>query len=240
MSQNKTIVPGINYNDLDKEGAQDHFYDSLYSSTSSNEGHTIIGGGNVMNMQKSANQPISSVNLMSPIKNNGRTLIMKERVIVGVMFSISRGLLGEIFPVYLGKNIIGQTDNCDIVLKENTVSAVHAIIHTRKNENGIEATITDFDSQFGTILNGNDAKYDTLPVRENDILIIGQHYKFILKLFDTDKYDLFEDVNFGDSMVIDTASSLSSYSNDSQINANSDFYSPSARKSNDSSRTIIG
>ena len=103
MSQNKTIVPGINYNDLDKEGAQDPFYDSLYSSTSSNEGHTIIGGGNVMNMQKSANQPISSVNLMSPIKNNGRTLIMKERVIVGVMFSISRGLLGEIFPVYLAQ-----------------------------------------------------------------------------------------------------------------------------------------
>lgn len=238
MSQNKTIVPGVDFDNLNKEGAADSFYESLYSRTSANDNHTFIGSGELINLQAESipSTPVSN-SQKHIISENCRTLKIKERVIVGVLFSISKGLLGEIIPIYLGKNIIGKNENCDVVLSENTVSAEHAIIHTRKNENGIEATITDFNSMYGTIVNDADARYDTLPIHENDVITIGQHYRFIIKLFETEKYDLYEDAEFEDSSEAHSSTAFTTSSN-AQDNPGADFYSPSSRN-NDSSRTVI-
>lgn len=237
MSQNKTIVPGVDFENLNKEGVADSFYESLYSRTSANDNHTFIGSGELIS-PKTEHIPSKPVG-NSPkqtISESSRTLRIKERVIVGVLFSISKGLFGEIFPIYLGRNIIGKNENCDIVLSENTVSEEHAIIHTRKSENGIETTITDFNSMYGTIVNDADARYDTLPVYENDVITIGQHYRFVIKLFATEKYNLYEDVEFEDSSI--SHSSTEFITSNNIHDSETDFYSPPSRN-NDSSRTVI-
>lgn len=236
MSQNKTIVPGVDFEKLSRDGVADSFYESLYSRTSANDNHTFIGGGELIG-QKVDTHPSSSILPKQTISEKCRTLIIKERVIVGILFSISKGLLGEILPIYLGKNIVGKKKNCDIVLSEATVSDEHAIIHTRKIENGIETTITDFNSMYGTLVNEADARYDTLPVHENDIITIGQHYRFIIKLFETEKNNLYEDAEFED-LSVDQPSAGIEMSSSSNDNSEIDFYTPSS-KNNDSSRTVI-
>ena len=239
MSQNKTIVPGVDFDKLNKEGVADSFYESLYSRTSANDNHTFIGSSELINQHAEtiSSAPVSN-SQKHTISENYRTLKIKERVIVGVLFSISKGLLGEIIPIYLGKNIIGKNENCDIVLSENTVSAEHAIIHTRKNENWIEATITDFNSMYGTIVNDVDARYDTLPIHENDVITIGQHYRFIIKLFEAEGYNLYEDAEFEDSSEGLPSTTATCKPSTTQDNSEADFYSPSSRN-NDSSRTVI-
>lgn len=238
MSQNKTIVPGVDFESLNKEGAADSFYDSLYSRTSANNNHTFIGSGELISQLSETPSPTSdSHSPQKTISENCRILKIKERVIVGILFSISKGLLGEIHPIYLGKNIIGKNNNCDIILSENTVSDEHAIIHTRKSEIGIEATITDFNSTYGTIVNNADARYDTLKIHENDVVTIGHHYRFIIKLFETEKYHLYEDADFVDTSATHSSSNFIT-SNNTPDNSEADFYSPSSTN-NDSSRTVI-
>ena len=127
MSQNKTIVPGVDY-DNHNDSQDDFAYGGLYSRSGDESQRTYVPG---VRQQPASVLPNNSVVSNSPIlhnqRENNRQIVMQERVVVGVMFSISRGLLGEMFPVYLGKNIIGQTPICDIPLKEKTVSPEHAI-----------------------------------------------------------------------------------------------------------------
>lgn len=233
MSQNKTIVPGVDY-DNHNESQDDFSYGGLYSRSGDESQRTYVPG---VRQQPSSGLPNNSVVSNSPIlhnhRENNRQIVMQERVVVGVMFSISRGLLGEMFPVYLGKNIIGQTPICDIPLKEKTVSPEHAILHTRKTETSLEASITDFNSTFGTQVNETDARYETIPIKENDIITIGSHYQFVIKFFEMEKCGLTENLDFEDP------SSDNSLGEDNNVtSADIDFYKPT-REEGDSSRTVI-
>ena len=238
MSQNKTIIPGVDASNLQKEGAADTFYDALYSRTSADNNRTCIGGGEMMGVPQNA--PLSGfVNSVAKpnAMENIRTIKVKERVVVGVLFSISKGLFGEIFPIYLGKNIIGKSAHCDMVLGENTVSEQHAILYTRKRETGMEVSITDFDSMCGTLVNNNDARYETLPVHENDVITIGRHYRCIIKLFETERYGLCEDPEF-EHLAPTPPTPEQAATGDTQYKPADDFYQPSAN-SDKSSRTVI-
>ncbi|MGM9869125.1 MAG: FHA domain-containing protein [Sodaliphilus sp.] len=239
MSQNKTIVPGMNLNSINKDAAADTFYDELYSrSATPDNNRTCIGGGELIN--EPTNAPLSSFvsDAQRPaFAEHARFFKMKERVVVGVLFSISKGLLGEIFPIYLGKNIIGKNENSDIVLAENTVSPEHAILHTRKTDAGLKTTITDFNSMYGTIVNQEDARFETLTLHENDVITIGHHYKFIIKFFETEKYNLAEDPDFQHEPT-QAPAAPGRAENPAQETVEQDFYSPSP-KDNDSSRTVL-
>ena len=232
MSQNKTIVPGVDY-DNHNDSQDDLVYGGLYSRSGDDSQRTYVPG---MRQQPSSVLPNNSVVSNSPIlhnqRENNRQIVMQERVVVGVLFSISRGLLGELFPVYLGKNIIGLTPNCDISLKEKTVSPEHAILHTRKTETGLEASITDFNSTFGTQVNETDARYETIPVKENDIITIGSHYQFVIKFFDMEKCGLAENLDFEDP----SSENIGEFNN--ITSADVDFYRPT-KEEGDSSRTVI-
>lgn len=232
MSQNKTIVPGVNYNNYDT-GDADSVYGSLYSRSEDDNQRTFVPGVNKQPLPTPAKgSVISNIPQIASPQINGRKIVFQERVVVGVLFSISRDLLGEIFPLYLGKNIIGQSVNCDIILNENNVSNEHAILHIKKNGNNYESSITDYNSTYGTRVNEIDARYDTVPVKENDILVIGNHYKFIVKLFEVERYGLTEEEDFEDS----NSNSISQGLEDA---ANVDFYKPSSKENGDSSRTVI-
>lgn len=225
MSQNKTIVPGVDYTNLGD--ADQSIYGDLYSRTSNSSEHTFVPG-----MQEAAppvpaaaGTPMQSV---QPQQEGGRLLTMQERVVVGTLFSISKTLLGELFPLYLGKNIIGTAPTCDVMLSEGSVSEGHAILYIRKVGDGYEATITDFNSANGTKVNDSDVRFETLPVKENDVIAIGSHYKFLVKFFCMDRYGLDEDPDFD---------ATGQQMNTSGTSAEG-FYSPSAN--NDNNRTVIG
>lgn len=231
MSQNKTIVPGVDYSNNGSQDGSD--YGNLYSRSGDESQRTYVPG---VKQQPTSSLPVNSVvsssSAMQNQHGNIRQIVMQERVVVGALFSISRGLLGELFPIYLGKNIIGQTVNCDISLREKTVSTEHAILHTRKTEVGFDANITDFNSTYGTQVNDTDARFETIPVKENDIITVGRHYQFIVKFFDMEKYGLTEDSDFEDlsSNIIGEINNV--------ISTDVDFYKPT-RVEEDSSRTVI-
>lgn len=233
MSQNKTIVPGVDY-DNQNDRQDDLVYEGLYSRSGDESQRTYVPG---VRQHPSSVMQNKSVVSNSPVlhnqRENNRQIAMQERVVVGVLFSISRGLLGELFPVYLGKNIIGRTPICDIPLKEKTVSPEHAILHTRKTESGLEANITDFNSTFGTQINEIDARYETIPVKENDIITIGSHYQFVIKFFDMEKCGLAENLDFEEPS---SDNSIGDYNH--VTSADVDFYRPT-REEKDSSRTVI-
>ena len=237
MSQNKTIVPGVDYDNVNTN-IDESFYAGLYSKSDAvGSQKTYIPGMGEEPIVSSVQNNSQSKDLHG---NNGiigetRMISLQNRVVVGVLFSVSKGLLGEIFPLYLGRNLIGKSNNCDVCLHENTVSSEHAILYIRKNNGGTvshyDITLTDYNSQYGSTVNDEDGRYETLSVKENDILTIGRHYKFIIKIFDVDENVFREDEEFEDS----------NESGGIQLGQgviDNDFYAPSNNQGN-STKTVI-
>lgn len=247
MSQNKTIVPGVDYDNLGKTDNYNEAFNDLYSRSESDDNRTYIPG--MAPRQSQPEMSSGAVGAMSAPAGvqtdsaNSRQLSLQNRVVVGVLFSISHGLLGEMFPLYLGRNLVGYTENCDVRLLENTVSSEHALIYIRKEESpaGYNITITDYNSTYGTLVNNLDGRYETLQVKENDVITIGKHYNLLVKMFDTDKAGLQEVAEF-DAMASEQPSAAIQ-SADSPVyesNVSNDFYTPSAKNDDpSSSRTVI-
>lgn len=182
---------------------------------------------------------------------DGRTVAMQERVVAGVLFSISNGILGEIFPVYLGRNLIGTGSDCDIRLNEATVSAEHAVLFARGDNypDEVPMTLTDYGSMYGTSVNDNDCRYESLMLRDGDVLSVGRHYKLLLKTFDVGRAGLSEDPEFermsgaspaGEAYAAGGSSNDGGYGNDANggmTGGGNDFYAPSGDAG---SRTVIG
>lgn len=234
MSQNKTIIPESDF-DFHRPTYTDLNSNSdFYRPTGAITNSTVISGMNAEATPPPLPQQVTSKNTMSPNTPQGRYIPLEERVIIGVLFSISKGLLGEIFPIYLGRNIIGSSSSCDIRLNERTVSGEHVVLHARCDEYPGEChlSVTDYGSAHGTTVNQKDCRYETLTIRDGDVLTIGRHYRLSVKLFDVTKSGLFEDTDFED---IDSTINVSA--NDYQ--SAQDFYSPSQYGSNDN-RTVIG
>lgn len=238
MSQNKTIVPGVDYENLSNTELDDSLYGSLYSRSEESDNRTYIPDvSKPLGELRQEVMPQREPSLGQTEEN--RQVSLQNRVVVGVLFSISRGLLGEIYPLYLGRNVIGQTANCDICLKERSVSSEHAILYIRKEGNPVQLnmTITDYNSTYGTTVNEMDARYETLPVNENDVLTIGKHYQFLVKVFDVEKARLAEDVGF-EEIAENSMGTGYTYEDTTNQNVSNDFYTPTQNKDN-SSRTVL-
>lgn len=238
MSQNKTIVPGVDYENLDNTELDDSLYGSLYSRSEASDNHTYIP--DVLKPLGGLGQEVMPQREPSLGQADGnRQVSLQNRVVVGVLFSISHGLLGEIFPLYLGRNVIGQTVNCDICLKEKSVSSEHAILYIRKDGNPaqLNMTITDYNSTYGTTVNEMDARYETLPINENDVLTIGKHYQFLVKVFDVENARLTEDMGF-EELTDNSMGTGYPYEEAANQNVSNDFYTPTQNKDN-SSRTVL-
>lgn len=227
MSQQKTIVPDVDYDAL----PTGDWYGDLYTRT--NSGKTIPPEHSYD--QRTPVPSDAKMPMQQPAQGQ-RVLVMQERVLVGVLYSISRGIIGEIFPLYLGRNIIGMSEKCDVRLQETTVSPEHAILHVKKHESeGVvhyEATVTDFNSMYGTAVNGVDGRYDSLDVNDGDVMSVGAHYKFLVRFFDKMNAPMEEDADFTDSAPQAVGIMPTDYSGSS-------FYTPSQSKEQDPSRTVI-
>lgn len=178
MSQNRTIIPGVDYSQYEDDA--DQFYSR---SNKANTNRTYVP-----DMYREMSRELEEDNPDTSFQRNE-----EERMIAGVLFSISRKPSGEVFPIYLGRNSIGSDDACDVCLKEETVSPNHALLLIRSLEKGdtdYTVTLTDFRSYYGTKV-GTTVLNDERQVCSNhDILTIGENYQLMLCLFDVKKYNL--------------------------------------------------
>lgn len=117
--------------------------------------------------------------------NNGKP-------IRGFLYSISRGVVGEYWPLHQGKNTIGSSPKCDICLSEATVSEEHASLTIRilENQEKTIASLKDTDSTNGTKINGEDVDFDANKCKNGDIIRFGSSYECLLILIDTKEMGL--------------------------------------------------
>ena len=118
--------------------------------------------------------------------------------VVGFLYTISRGGVTEYWPIHVGANIIGRSSDCDIMLEEASVSERHAQINVRqmKVSKKLIANIQDIGSKNGMFLNEEELDYETHTCQNGDIVTIGNAYKMLLILIDSEAYGLKPSDNF--------------------------------------------
>ena len=109
--------------------------------------------------------------------------------IVGFLYSISRRGETEYWPLHIGKNTVGRSNDNDIVLLENSISFSHADICINQTNNGLKASIYDKGSKKGTMVNGEELAFDRYECRNGDIIEIG-NYQLYLIIIDSDEIGL--------------------------------------------------
>lgn len=120
---------------------------------------------------------------------------LQERQIVGILYSISGNEFGELFPVYAGRNTIGNSPSCDIFLPEESVAPEHALLLMRriKLEDGTvhtSSSITDNNSESGTWVDGESVGFDRVLLSDHSVLQFGSHYRLLFVELDPEAYGL--------------------------------------------------
>lgn len=168
----------IDRNDLMRNNSEGGMYGP--SVNSANIKRTYIAG------LKPNGEVSSSAQDENTSKKEDRRIVeihLQERPLAGVLYSVSGGNLGEIFPVYAGRNTIGGAPESDIYLSECSVSSNHAVLLVRiLSENGtpvVKMSITDYDSEYGTYVCGNRMGFDKEPLYGNELIQIGGAYQFL-------------------------------------------------------------
>lgn len=112
--------------------------------------------------------------------------------VVGFLYSISRKGIGEYWPLHLGTNTIGRSEDNDICLKEMSVSNKHATLSIKqmKSTHKLIASIRDTGSKTGMYLNDEELDYENHTCKANDIITVGANYKLLLILIDAEEYGL--------------------------------------------------
>lgn len=175
MSQNKTVVPGMDGNSY----GGGYSASPQESSYSTNSKGTIVSG---MNLDVETNSVHSG----------------SSKPVVGFLYSISRQGIGEYWPLHQGENTIGSSSLCNICLQEGTVSHEHAVIVVRKMKNPEKtiASILDGKSTNGTMLNGESLGFSAVECFNGDIITIGENYELVLLLIDVKSLGLKVAENF--------------------------------------------
>ena len=147
MSQNKTVVPGMESGGFYGKDQTTEFYSRSTNARGMSKGTVVPGMENSRgNVGTSRPQSFSSQQRQNK----------PGKPVFGFLYSISRQGIGEYWPLYLGQNVIGSSPKCDICLREGTVSNEHAVIVVRnmKNPEKTIASISDARSTNGTMING--------------------------------------------------------------------------------------
>lgn len=199
MSQNKTVIQGL-------EPADNNFGSSPMGGNQSfyTRGNRPAARGTVVPgmMEAQANQPSQPEAVSSP--QQPRRTVQPGKPVVGFLYSVSRTAVGEFWPLQIGRNTIGQSAECDIVLAEATVSSNHAVIVIRQGKNGIIAAIKDPESTNGTFINGERIDFEAEECHSGDVITIGNNYQLIFILVDAGKYGLTPNKEFISIDVEDT------------------------------------
>lgn len=109
--------------------------------------------------------------------------------ILGFLFSVSRSMAGEYWPIMLGANNIGRGSENSIVLDEMTVSTSHASIHAICRSEKLTVYIKDDQSKTGTLLNGELLRSEA-DLKNGDVITIGEHYELYVVLLNATEIGL--------------------------------------------------
>lgn len=86
----------------------------------------------------------------------------------GWLVVLQGSLQGEDFHLHEGRNIVGSSPPCEILLQDEGIEDRHASIRF----SSIQWTLTDLDSETGTFLNGK--RIYPHEVKEGDKIMIGK------------------------------------------------------------------
>lgn len=185
MSQNKTVIQGLEA-DNNYGGHSSAPNNNFYSRSARPAAHgTVVPGMEAYNPEAGTSKQGTATQQPQP-----RRVMQSGKPVVGFLYSVSRTPLGEYWPLYMGKNSIGQAPDCDIILPEGTVSSHHAVIVTRQGKSGIIAAIKDSESTNGTFINGEPIDFSAEECHGGDIITIGNNYQFLFILIDAAKLGL--------------------------------------------------
>ena len=128
----------------------------------------------------------------APTPSAGSAKAKPNTPVVGFLYSISRKGIGEYWPLHLGTNTIGRSEDNDICLKEMSVSSKHATLSIKqmKSTHKLIASIRDTGSKTGMYLNDEELDYENHTCKANDIITVGANYKLLLILIDAEEYGL--------------------------------------------------
>ena len=194
MSQNKTVIPGLEQsagayqsngvsNGMPYGAQMSLQQQNVYQrSQQSSQRATRVPG---MEQQPEAFWEMGGANTGETYQSQAKRM-NSEKPVLGFLYSISRTPVGEFWPLYQGPNTIGQSEDSNIQLLEGTVSFNHAILNVRmmKNPERMMAFITDTTSTNGTMVNGESLGSTPKDCKNGDIIIIGDHYELYLVLLD--------------------------------------------------------
>lgn len=96
----------------------------------------------------------------------------QRRYVVGWLVGLNGKARGEAFPVRMGRNILGRSKECEVVVDDEQASAHHADLVYRPEER--RYILMDHNSTNGTYVNGKEIE----PRRDlvsRDIVTIGSH-----------------------------------------------------------------
>ena len=118
--------------------------------------------------------------------------VPSQKPVIGFLYSISKSGSGEYWPLRIGSNAIGRSDNCSVSLSEATVSEQHAVlvVQQMKNPEKVIAWINDSGSTCGTMINGESLGFDRRECFNGDIITIGEHYDLYFILIDAKQIGL--------------------------------------------------
>lgn len=193
MSQNKTVIQGLEPADSPSYngggGVNSGFYSRNAGPRPQQRGTYVPGmseGQLVSAAPRNPNQTVVQPAMQPQASQPRRTSIQTGKPIAGFLYSVSRTGAGEFWPLQIGQNTIGQSENCDIVLPEGTVSQEHAVLVVRKMKNPekVIASISDARSTNGTMLNGVSLGFTAEECKNGDIITIGENYELYLILVD--------------------------------------------------------
>ena len=156
--KNKTVIPGIQDQPINQGFPSSYDRQTQPFQASGSFSSTVVPRINNMNNDKG-----------------------EPSQLVGFLYSVSRTLAGEYWPIYLGANTIGRTAGNSVMLSESTVSENHAVIHVISRANKLTVYIKDDQSKTGTLLNGELLRNDA-DLKTGDIITIGEHYELYVVL----------------------------------------------------------
>lgn len=135
--------------------------------------------------------------LEESINDNIKYSTAKSRKsIVAILYSISNHGIGELWPLYIGKNSIGRSTTNSVVLSEESVSKEHAVIYIHMTKEGcFHVKTKDCGSTLGTLLNGNEIGFNVVECSNGDVLSFANYEVALIVLY-PDQLNIHECPNF--------------------------------------------
>ena len=138
--------------------------------------------------QKPQPAPKAPLNVATTVND-----MLQNRPLVGMLVSASHGGKVELFPIYLGRNVIGHATKADVRLSEASVSESHAVIVVRRQQQPkslLLVSIKDTNSSYGTYVNGQSIDYDVHLIEDHDVIQVGLAYRLTFIKLDVDELGL--------------------------------------------------